>query len=333
MDERPDLEITRVRSGGSARIGAVVLAAALIGVVWIGVSGRQTPAPVAVLPSAPSRPSDSPTRAPRLPPPSPITTPAPTPGVADTYGASLAIGNVRYVTILSELQPGHLSGELHFPSPPRLPEGTLQFSELWKDGHVEAAVAIGEWTVDLTALGAATRTPAEVVAASLPPQVTLLDVPPPVTRGYRINVAGSNDLLFTRLSIDVVLGERPHDSSAEASVRFGVSVDAGGVHRAVIMEPSTNDSFKGSFTMPKPRRATNAQLHLYNVQLTVSHDIWSEIASFNFKLTPEMARVPTTKLITNESTSTYKLVARTDGNVRGQLITVTVFARRVTAAE
>jgi hypothetical protein len=334
----PRPETTRVRGGGSARIGAVVVAVALGALVWIGIAERPAPGPVALLPTASGQsskaPTDAPTDAPRLPPPSPITTPAPTPGPGETYGASLTIGNVRYVTILSELQPGHLTGELHFASPARSPIGTFAFSELWEDGHVDAAVAIGTWPVDLEAVSAATRIPVSLVNASFPEQSALWELPKPVARGYEIEVAGSNDLLFTRLSIDVTLGpNQARDDGAMAKVRFGVAIDAGAIHRAEILSPGENGSFKATFSLPKPRRAMTAQLHVSNVQLTASHDIWKEIDAFEFELTPDLAKVNVSRLIVDESTAAYRVMARTSGNVRGQSITVTVIALRISAAE
>ena len=328
-------EITRVRGGGSARLGAVVVAIALVAIVWVGISGRPNPAPISAVPAdATGAPTLSTTR-PVPAVPSPMTTPAPTPGPGDTYGASLAIGKLRYVTILSELEPGHLTGELHFPSPARLPSGTFAFSELWHDGHVDAAVAINEWTVDLEALVDATRTPAAVIEEKVGAQSALLDVPPPVTRGYDINVIGSNDLLFSRLSIEVRLGDgtTTDDGRGTVTVRFGVRADLGNSHPALILSPAENGSFKGTLTLPKPRRPVDAQLRLYNVQLTVSHDIWTEIQQFTLALTPEMAKLGVSKLVLDEDYATYQLVARTSGNVRGQSISVTVIARRLIDAE
>ena len=243
------------------------------------------------------------------------------------------MGNVRYVTILSELEPGRLSGELHFPSPPLRPTGRLTFSELWHDGLVEGAVAIDEWTVDLDAVASATRTATSVVEASVPAQTALLDVPPPVMRGYEINVIGSNDLLFSQLLIDVTLGaDRAENDGAAPMVRFGVTLEAGNAPQSLILLPGENGSFKGTFTLPKPRRAMSAQFRLSNVQLTVSHGVWTDLNEFTFTLTPEMANVGVSKLVVEESGPTYRVVVRTNGNVRGQ-VNVTVIARRITASE
>jgi hypothetical protein len=331
-------EVTRVRGGGSARIGAVVVAVVLVGIVWVGISGRPAPGPVAVVATGSAQAAQAAptsTQLPILPFPTPVTTPPPTPGPGETYGASLAIGNIRYVTILSELEPGHLTGELHFPSPPRLPTGTFAFSELWKDGHVDAAVAINEWAVDLAALATATRTPAAMVAAIVPAQNALLEVPSPVTRGYSITVDGTNDLLFSRMSIEVLLGEgrSGDDGNAASTARLGVQADVGPAHRELILAPGENGSFKGTFTLPRPKRATTGQLRLYNVQMTVSHGVWASLGDFAIDLTPDMARVGVSKLLLEQSDPAYRIVARTHGNVRGQSITVTVIARRVTASE
>ncbi len=332
-------ETTRVRGGGSARIGAVVVAVVLVAIAWVGISGRPNPAPRSAVPTlaaaaAPSGGSGLSNARPDPAVPTPDVTPVPTPKPAATYGASLAMGNVRYVTILSELQPGHLTGELHFPSPPLLPTGRFTFSELWHDGLVEGAVAIDEWAIDLDALASATRTAATVVEASVPAQRSVLDVPPPVTRGYEISVVGRNDLLFSQLLIDVTLGaNRGNDDGAAAKVRFGVTLDVGNAHPSVILSPGENGSFKGTLKVPKPRRTVSAQFRLSNVQLTVSHGLWSELEEFTFALTPQMANVGVSKLVLEEVAPTYRLVVRTNGSVRGQSITVTVICRRLTPSE
>jgi hypothetical protein len=332
-------ETTRVRGGGSARIGAVVVAVVLVAIVWVGISGRPNPPPISAIPpvataAAPSGGLGLSSARPDTAVPTPDVTRAPTPEPPETYGASLAMGNVRYVTILSELQPGHLTGELHFPSPPLWPTGTFTFSELWHDGQVEGAVAIDEWAIDLQALASATRTAATLVEASVPAQRSLLGVPPPVTSGYEINVVGRNDLLFGQLLIDVRLGaNRGNDDGAAAKLRFGVTVDVGNAHQSVILSPGENGSFKATLTLPKPRRAVSAQFRLSNVQLTASHGLWSDLEEFRLPLTPDLANVGVSKLVLEAVAPTYRLVVRTNGNVRGQSITVTVICRRVTPSE
>jgi hypothetical protein len=330
-------ETDSVRAGGSARIGAVIVAIALIAIVGVGLSGRQTPAPnSAIGPAATPAPTLSGTGVSNERPVAAVPTPTTAPATAvpaEAYGASLAIGNVRYVTVLSELEPGHLTGELHFPSPPLRRTGTFAFSELRHDRQVERVVAIDEWTVDLDALANATRTTATVVEASVPPQSALLNVPSPVARGYDISVAGINDLLFSRLFVDVTLAGDRDASGAKPTVRFGVAADEGGIHGAVILSPGSDGSFEGSFTLPKPRRAVTTVLRLYNVQVSASHDIWSEIQQFPIELTPQMAKPGVTRQILDESYATFDLVVRTSGNARGQSITVTAIAHRFVEAE
>ena len=328
-------EISRVRGGGSARIGAVILSIALVAVVWIGISGQKSPGPVSAVPTAlPSTTKSAGSDFSNASPvPAATVKPSATPAPPKSYGASLSIGSIRYATIMSELSPGHLSAELHFPSPPRLPVGTLEFRELWKYDNVDAAIEIGTWTIDLDALAAATRTPANVLDESVPAQREAKDAPPPVRAGYRITAVGSNDLLFSRLTIEVLSEVPPDGAHPTSEARLGVAADSGNAHRAVILTPGENGSFTGSFTLPKPRQATTAHLLLYDVQMTISHDIWTEIADMTFELRPEQSRVGTSKLIVDHSAQGIRVVARTSGNVRGQSITVTVIARTTQAED
>ena len=318
-------EITRVKGSGSARIGIVVLGIALVTIVGVGILGRQAPAPVAVVPPAASPAvSSRPTASPR---PASTPSPSPTPVAADTYGASLTIGNVRYVTIMSELTPDSLSAELHFPSPPRLPVGTLEFSELWKNDHVDAAMMIGSWQIDLEELARATSKPANVLESTVRARPNQSDKPPPVRAGYRITADGSNDLLFSRLTIQIVLGKHLDDPGAAPNFRLGVEANVAGNRRSAILEPAENGSFKASFTLPRPRRSTTGHLLLFTVQLTVSHDVWTRIADLPFELAPDNGLVGSSKLILDESGPGFSVVARTQGHAGGQSITVTVIAR------
>ncbi len=326
-------EINRVRGGGSARIGAVVLGIALIGVVGVGIFGRQSPGPVSALaPQASAAQSSAGSGLPNASPvPAATAAPSATPAQPETYGVSLSIGNVRYVSIMSELSPGHLSAELHFPSPPRLPVGTLEFSELWKDGQVDAAIAIGSWSIDLEGLANAISTPANVLEVTAPAQPNAADEPPPVRSGYQITAVGSNDLLFSRLTVEVVLGAEPDGAPATPIRGLGVTVDVAGERRAVNLVPGDNDSVEATFTLPRPPRAVTVHLQLFDVHVMESVEVWSMIADIPFRLTPRQANFGRNTLIVDATGADYQVVARTSGHVDGQLITVTVSASRTNA--
>ena len=48
-----------------------------------------------------------------------------------------------------------------------------------------------------------------VLEVDFPAHPRLLNVPPPVRRGYHLTVYASNDLLFGLLSLEITLGPRP----------------------------------------------------------------------------------------------------------------------------
>ena len=232
------------------------------------------------------------------------------------------MGNVRYVTIMSELSPGHLTAELHFPSPPRLPVGTLEFSELWKDGQVDAAVHIGSWQVDLEAVAEATRTPAKVLDVTALARPDLTDLPPPIASGYQISVMGSNDLLFSRLVIEVELIRH----------QFGITLGRTEEQKA-ILTATDNHSLTATLIVPRPRRALTTRLYLHDVQLADSLEVWSALADFPVRLRPKHAQFGTNEMIFNESQFGLYLVGHTSGTVDGESITVTVLARRIADGE
>jgi hypothetical protein len=327
-------EVARVRGGGSARIGAVIVSVVLVAVVVVGLSGQPQPSAVSIPPATAPAIADAQSSARGLsnerPEPAatiaPAARPTPTPLAADTYGLALVIGNVRYVTIMSELSPGVLTADLNFPSPPRLPEGSLEFSELWKQGHLDAAALIDRWPIDLAAVAQATRTPARVLIDTSPPQPRLEDVPPAVSRGFAITVEGINDLLFNQLNVEITLGAQPGAQPPTQIRQLGVTVNLPTDPRA-ILEPGTNGTLRASLALPRPRRPVNVSLLLYDVQQTQYSTLWKVIAEVPFRLTPRHADIGRNRLVIETDQAAVRVMARTSGTIDGESIILTVICR------
>jgi hypothetical protein len=307
----------------------VAVSIVLVAVVVIGLSGQPNrglspnapPSPPAIAAASPSGQLSS------ASPAAPATiAPAPTPVPPDRYGIALAIGKLRYVTSMTELSPGHLTAELHFPSPPAFPQGTLEFRELWRDDLVDAAELIGQWTVDLDRLAEATASPATLIQLAQGARPEAVESPLPVATGYQITVDGMNDLLFSVLSIDIQIGEpnRP----AERSQQLGVSVIVDGDERAA-MTPGTNGSFKATLVLPTPRRPMDTMLLLYDVNQNQDVAIWTAIDQVPLRLAPRQADVGVSRLVVNQEVPGFKVVARTSGHVGGESIYLTVIVRPI----
>src|SRR5688572_26165516 len=101
-----ELGTVRLGGGRSARVAAVVVATALVSVVWVGFSGRSAPPPVPVAIASPSGPALPPS-APPTPVPTPPLVAGPAPGPVayepeDVFGAYVELGDSQFITILSE---------------------------------------------------------------------------------------------------------------------------------------------------------------------------------------------------------------------------------------
>jgi hypothetical protein len=211
LDEDSPLHVARIGGGVSARVGAGVVAAVLVGVVLIGVLGRGPGAPSGAAAPAAQSGGPSPAAAASLSANAPPTlqprrqaTP-----YREAYGIRLQVGKVSYLTTLDQLGVDHLSAVLRVPFPATEHEGALQFNQLWADQQLQTTKLINRWRVPLDSLSNPTRDATVVVDFDFPAHPKLLNVPPPIRRGYHLTVYASNDLLFGLLSIEVTLGPRP----------------------------------------------------------------------------------------------------------------------------
>ena len=192
----------------------MLVAGVLIAVVWVGMSGRSpTPPPVTFNPVAvvEHTPANSPAP---LPTPTaqpgaddgPTAVPAPlTPVSGDVFGVSAVLGDAQYITILSEPEPGHLTGRLRLPIPVPAEEGTFVFQQFSSAEVPGQSVSIADWPITVAALSA-DSSEFYAVNATLPARRTIVGAPRPVERGYRLTVVGQRNGNEGELVINVRIG-------------------------------------------------------------------------------------------------------------------------------
>lgn len=194
-------DVVRVGGGASARIGAIAVAAVLVAVIWVGLANR---APSG---GAPRTADPEVAGATGLPPPGVYPSPrlSAGSGTYGTYGISATIGNRRYVEVLDELTPGHLSAALRIPIPVAAPSGSLDMIQLSETAFNGNPIHVEHWALPLGPLRATTRGPEIVIDATVPARSTLRDAPPALRSGFELKVYAENDLLFGIISIEVTL--------------------------------------------------------------------------------------------------------------------------------
>lgn len=203
------LEVARIGGGPSARLGALVVGVVLVVVIGVAIAGRP-PAPPAVSatpPAVAAGETPAPTAVPTEEP-----TAAPTPGrpaVFELYGASLLIGTVRYEMILDSIGTSRLSTDIRVPLPRSEANGVLSFNALSSFGSAATVKSISEWSISLAPLTKAARDRIIVLEVDVPARPKLLNVPPPIRRGYHLIVYARSDLLFGVVTMEVTLGPRP----------------------------------------------------------------------------------------------------------------------------
>jgi hypothetical protein len=217
-------EIAQVSSGRSARLGAILVAGALVTVVWIGISGRPAPVvPASERPglaqattARPSATTDAQAAATPLPPvppsPGPIVTPPPAAASIESDDLSIVatIGNRQFMTWLRPAGPGHLSGTLHVPVPPPATEGTVELeqvwrtvAQMWRTPSHEAWTTLGTWDLRLESLSPASGREYVVLDRTVPGRPTVRDVSQLVTRGYRITIRAQSGVPRSPMIVDV----------------------------------------------------------------------------------------------------------------------------------
>ena len=218
------LETTRVRGGGSARLGAVVLAGVVGLVAWIGISGPPDPVvPASRRPDVAQISSPSPsatTTAATTPEPSiaPTREPTATPRSAlasiesDDLSMVATLGRRQFMTWLRPVKPGHLSGSFEMPIPPPATQGTLEFeqvwrtvAEVWRTPSHDAWATLAKWDLRLESLSAASGREYVVFDRVMPARPMVRDVSLLVARGYRITVRARSGNGRGLITIDVHL--------------------------------------------------------------------------------------------------------------------------------
>ena len=220
----------------------------LVAVVWIGFSGRTTPPPVSVPePVAVNGPT---------PASIPVATPAPTlpptgGGIiafeqSDIFGAFAELGNVQYITILAEDEPGHLTGKLRVPIPMPATEGVFYFQQFSGPGARGRPVKISQWPMRVEGLVAASGRSYTVVDQTFPARRTLHSAPRPVLRGFHIKVDAQSGVMFGELTIDVRIGPNQRNPGRRRDLRLA---DLG---RIETKRDRHSDSTEGLRQKPRP---------------------------------------------------------------------------------
>jgi len=207
-------EMARIGGGMNARIGVVVFAVVLVGVIGVAIANRPQAVPIAAAtarPSAVALASETATAAPADPTALPLTPPA---RPMDSFGVLLNVGDVGYMTTLDQLGTDHFSAVLRVPIPLARDSGTLEFNQIRTFNGSQRTEQIGLWRIPLTALDDPKREATELVNREVAARPRLVGVPVPEQRGYHVNVSAVNGLLFGLLSIEITLGPEPAGDSS-----------------------------------------------------------------------------------------------------------------------
>jgi hypothetical protein len=204
------LETARIGGHRSAIIAALAVVGVLVAVVWVGVSGRPTPAPLATFnPVADLDPTPGSAAAPTVNPTGDLV-PDPTPGAVaavprDIFGVFANLGDVQFATILAEPEPGHLVGRLSVPIPPPASDGTFAFQQFSSEDGRGLTIPIADWPINVDAL-AADSPEFIAVNAELPARRTIVGAPRPVEHGYRLTVVGRRNGSTGEFTISIRIG-------------------------------------------------------------------------------------------------------------------------------
>lgn len=175
---------------------ALVVAAALAVVVWVGISGRPTPPPIVA--DALPTPSASTSAAVATASPLPLELPGPTPALApdptpaaepgDHYLINGLAGRTSFSTALREVSPDYLAGQLWLSDPP---EGELLAFEISppRTAARSPGDTLGTWLVNMDELASNHRAGISGHQDSVPARPRLIDAPLPIRRGFDIQIS------------------------------------------------------------------------------------------------------------------------------------------------
>lgn len=233
MSGQPQLEPPTERVGGglSARMTALATGALLVGVVWLGVSGRSDQATPAAspVPTAVGQPIVTPDQRPATASPEPAFTPDPPLGFGeivhgeDAYGITAWFNDRFYMVVLRESQDGHLRATMRLPFTQLAASTELSIIQLWTR----------EDRPDLAAIGAHQLGPNWLVPSDAPYtalfDVTLAqtdrpDAPLLARHGYVLRVEVRPMDSYSDLVVDIQPGQfwhpLPLPEPAEPAPRF-----------------------------------------------------------------------------------------------------------------
>ncbi len=195
--------VAGVRGGVGPRLAGIATALVLIGVVWVGTSGKPatpvpSPAPVAqasatgtpqapITPGTPVGASASPAVLRPTEPP----TPAPTSVLGGQYAlvAAGSVGNEIFGVAFSEARPGVFVAEHWTQSPPTSDVLEFEITDVRRRPGLARTASVGGWSLSLAELAGNARAGASVLTATAPARPRLTRAPLPVRRGFELEVS------------------------------------------------------------------------------------------------------------------------------------------------
>jgi len=210
-----ELSTTRVSGGPSPRIFALAVAIALVGVVYLGLSGRpgdpaasRSPQPTQATPIvAAAGPTALPARSTRVE----ELVPGDSGQRPNPYlGTSLRVGSDHSLAVLRELSPGYLYAAYRIPFPRPARQATLEVAKIGADN--ESFERFGRWSISLDPLAPETRLAGTVLdTAHAPVRAAIADTEAPtlLRNGYRIRVRVESRLSFGVLVVEIREGRAP----------------------------------------------------------------------------------------------------------------------------
>jgi hypothetical protein len=200
-------EVGRVDGGRSARVAAVAVATVLLAVAWIGASGKSAPrSPISTSPAVAVASLDTPATSTTANPAAGRQRAQPAAAAStEIFGAFLQFEHSQFITILDEVQRGHLVGRLNLPAPLPEGDGIFAFEQFSPPTADFQPIHLGDWPIALGGPSRRSTTEDLLLEVSVPARPQLLNVPRPVTRGYDITVSAVEGSAGT-IDIDIVLG-------------------------------------------------------------------------------------------------------------------------------
>lgn len=231
MSSQPQLEPSTERVGGglAARGAAIAIGALLIGVVWLGVSGRSDEAVPAAsaAPTAVAQPDSTPQ--PTIASPRPTFAPDPIPGFGqiilgeDAYAVTAWLRDRFYMAVLRESESGHLRATMRVPFAEYAEPVELSLMQLWTRADRPALAAIGTHQLAADWLVSSDESYTALLAL-VTAQTASDDAPRLARRGYLLKVDIQPMGSYSYMVFDIELGRNgqrlPLRDEGEPAPRF-----------------------------------------------------------------------------------------------------------------